>query len=289
MTLNSNPQRHCTSIRLSNQRNRKNVQILGIWRILPPGLEPALHFTLASICPKSHGQTKIIPDSADFSNLFERIPSPSCSIKVRRTFHPKNRTSILSSASTDIPADDLFLIARINQGDDDAFAILYQRHREWVFRMACRICGCEHMAQDVMQEVFRYFLGKFPGFELRCQLRTFLYPAIRNLSLNALRGSRRYVGGDPAAAVIDQLAAPEHSPSGQDDLLQIIAGLSADHREILLLRFVDGMTLPEISELISIPLGTAKSRLHHALAALRAYPNLQNPSARVNDSPTPSA
>jgi len=186
-------------------------------------------------------------------------------------------------------ADDAELVKRINSGDPDAFDILYHRHRDWVFRMACRICGCEHLAQDVLQEVFRYFLGKFPGFELRCQLRTFLYPAVRNNALTALRGQRRFVGGEPAAVLIGQLEAPGHTPSGHDDILDIIAKLGGDHREILLMRFVDGMTLPEISGLTGIPLGTAKSRLHHALASLRSDPEIHNPAARVNDSsPNPA-
>lgn len=47
-----------------------------------------------------------------------------------------------------------------------AVLILYPRHREWIFSMSCRVCGCEHRAQDVMHEVLRYFL----------------YPAVRNLS-----------------------------------------------------------------------------------------------------------
>lgn len=183
------------------------------------------------------------------------------------------------------PANDQELIAGMNAGDEQAFEQLYHRHREWAFRMACRICGSEHLAQDVVQEVFRYFLGKFPGFELRCELRTFLYPAIRNLALAALRGSRRFVGGESGAAVIDQLAATVGEPPGNQDLQQIIASLSPDHREILLLRFVDGMTLPEISTLVGIPLGTAKSRLHHALAALRSDPKIKRFEIPVNDSP----
>lgn len=180
--------------------------------------------------------------------------------------------------------EDAALVIRINQGDYGAFEILYHRHREWVFRMACRLCGCEHLAQDVLQEVFRYLLGKFPDFELRCQLRTFLYPAIRNLSLSSLRGQRRYVGGESGSAVIAQLTAPAAEANSDQDLQQIVAGLSADHREILLLRFVDGMTLPEISALTGIPLGTAKSRLHHALATLRADPKIQRLGIPLNDS-----
>lgn len=189
-----------------------------------------------------------------------------------------------SQYPSDEPADQE-LIAGINSGDNQAFEQLYHRHREWVFRMACRICGSEHHAQDVMQEVFRYFLGKFPGFALRCELRTFLYPAIRNLSLASLRESRRFVGGESGAALIGQLAAPADDPCGNHDLHQIISSLSPDHREILLLRFVDGMTLPEIATLTGIPLGTAKSRLHHALATLRSDQKRKNPAAPVNDLP----
>lgn len=171
----------------------------------------------------------------------------------------------------------------MNKGDMSAFEKLYPRHRDWVFRMACRITGSEHTAQDILQEVFRYFLGKFPGFELRCELRTFLYPAVRNLSIASQRANHRYLGGETGAAALDQLAAPGKGPATHHDLHQIIAKLSTDHREILLLRFVDGMTLPEIATLTGIPLGTAKSRLHHALATLRSDPKIQNLGKTVND------
>ncbi len=170
--------------------------------------------------------------------------------------------------------DDPALILRINEGDGDAFDILYHRHRDWVFRMACRLTGAPHLADDVMQEVFCYFLGKFPGFDLRCGLRTFFYPVVRNLSLNAVKKARRYDGGPEAVTHLENLTAPEQTTDDDGGIREIIAGLSADHREILLLRFVDGMTLPEIAELIAIPLGTAKSRLHHALGALRGHPTI---------------
>lgn len=179
---------------------------------------------------------------------------------------------------------DQQLILAINSGDDAAFEQIYHRHREWAFRMASRICGCEHHAQDVVQDVFRYFISKFPGFELRCELRTFLYPAIRNLSLSTLRGSRRLIGGDAEAAVLDQLSAPVDRYTGTDELQHLITSLSPDHREILLLRFVDGMTLPEISTLTGIPLGTAKSRLHHALTTLRNNTKIEKFAGTVNES-----
>lgn len=172
--------------------------------------------------------------------------------------------------------DDPALIHRINEGDGEAFEILYHRHRDWVFRMACRLTNSPHLADDVMQEVFCYFLGKIPGFELRCELRTFFYPVVRNLSLNAVKKARRYDGGPDATIHLDQLINPERSGEGDDVIHEIVANLSPDHREVLLLRFVDGMTLPEIAELTGIPLGTAKSRLHHALGSLRNHPSIQD-------------
>lgn len=175
---------------------------------------------------------------------------------------------------------DQELIARINVGDLDAFGKLYQRHRDWVFSSASRICGDSHLAEDVAQEVFRYFLGKFPGFELRCKLQTFLYPAIRNLSLSSLRGQRRFVGGDAAEGVMNQVGGEQ---PGNHDLHRLLEGLSANHREILLMRFVDGMTLPEIAEVTGIPLGTAKSRLHKAICILRGVLETENSHLPMND------
>ena len=65
----------------------------------------------------------------------------------------------------------------------------------------------------------------------------------------------------------------------QDCLSKVITlkkdGLSMEHKEVLLMRFVDGMTLPEIAEITSVPLGTIKSRLHHALAILRKNPKIR--------------
>jgi RNA polymerase sigma-70 factor (ECF subfamily) len=179
---------------------------------------------------------------------------------------------------------DQELVARMNLSDERAFEALYENHREWVLRMAWRITDSQQLAEDVSQEVFRYFLNKFPGFELRCQLRTFLYPVVRNLSLTSLKGQKRFVGGETGAAFIDQLATTAGQGSEHHDFHQIISGLSPDHREILMLRFVDGMTLPEIAVLTDIPLGTAKSRLHHALAALRSDPQLKNLANTLNES-----
>ncbi|HEY2329127.1 MAG TPA: sigma factor, partial [Verrucomicrobiae bacterium] len=78
---------------------------------------------------------------------------------------------------------DLELIAAINGGDTSAFEVLYLRYRDWVTGLAHRFTEDNDLALDVLQETFLYFLKKFPGFVLTAQLKTFLYPVVKNLSI----------------------------------------------------------------------------------------------------------
>ncbi len=180
---------------------------------------------------------------------------------------------MLSASSAD-PRSDVDLIAAINGGDDGAFEALYYRYRDWAAALALRFTGDHALALDVLQEAFMYVLGKFPGFALTCQFKTFLYPAIRNLSLAAKQKAERNQGDDSALAEVPSpthLEAP-NTESARDELSAVLATLSETHRETLLLRFVDGLSLGEIAIATETPLGTVKSRLHHALEILRRDP-----------------
>jgi RNA polymerase sigma-70 factor (ECF subfamily) len=169
------------------------------------------------------------------------------------------------------PRTDAQLIAAINAGDAAAFEVLYFRHRDWVVTLACRFTGSEDLALDVMQETFIYFLKKFPGFRLTANLKTFLYPAVKNLSIGARRKSQRYQSGEAEQTFLANLPSETATPE-TGDLAVVLTNLSAEHREVLLLRFVDGLSLAEISGAMGIPLGTVKSRLHNALETLRRDP-----------------
>ena len=169
------------------------------------------------------------------------------------------------------PRNDQDLIAAITAGDTEAFAVLYRRHRDWVVGLAYRFTGDRDLALDVLQESFLYFLRKFPGFQLTCQLRSFLYPAVRNLAIAARRKAERCQSD---GTDLEDLPAPASADAssgatGRDELAAVMAGLSADHREVLLLRFVDGLSWNEIADAMDVPLGTVKSRLHNALDILR--------------------
>ena len=164
---------------------------------------------------------------------------------------------------------DQQLIAAINAGDATAFEVLYFRHRDWVVNLACRLTGNEDLALDVMQETFLYLLRKFPGFRLTANLKTFLYPAVKNLSIAARRKAGRYQSTEAEQQFLEQVPAANALPNQTTDLATALANLSAEHREVLLLRHVDALALAEIAEAVGIPLGTVKSRLHNALEFLR--------------------
>lgn len=162
---------------------------------------------------------------------------------------------------------DVELVAAANEGDVSGFEGLYHRYRDWVAGLAYRYTGDRELALDVVQETFLYLLKKFPGFRLTAGMKTFLYPAVKHLSISLQRKRRRMVSGEGAPEQVAAKAAPPDG--GRAALAEAVEGLPEGQREVLLMRFVDGMKLAEIAAALEIPLGTVKSRMHHALRALR--------------------
>jgi RNA polymerase sigma-70 factor, ECF subfamily len=161
------------------------------------------------------------------------------------------------------------LVAAVNRGEAGAFDVLYYRHRDWVVNLAFRFSGDRELALDVLQETFLYLAKKFPGFRLTARLQTFLYPAVRNLSLTARRKAERLQSDESALAELEAPPPGADAAGGREQLAAVLESLSEQHREVLLLRFVDGLSLNEIAAAMDIPLGTVKSRLHNALDTLR--------------------
>jgi RNA polymerase sigma-70 factor (ECF subfamily) len=163
---------------------------------------------------------------------------------------------------------DRELIEAARGGDEEAFERLYLRYREYVLIIASRY-GVTAAALDVLQETFLYFFRKLPEFELRARFSTFLYPVVKNLSLKKKAEASRVVGYENGGIDIGSLPSREGTEDPGARLLELVVSLPEEQKETLLLRFADGMTLGEIAAALDIPLGTVKSRLHNALAALR--------------------
>jgi len=175
-------------------------------------------------------------------------------------------------------------------------------------RIALRFTGDHEAAADAVQEAFIYLMKKITGrggLVLTAKLTTYLYPIIKNVSLTVKRKNSRpglrlsqADGPDPAVpAVPDRTAESVEGAS----LSVIVRTLPEHQQEVLILRFVDDMSMEEIASALSIPVGTVKSRLHLAIKSLRESPDLgkffdlgsmndaQNPPASMlpNQKPNP--
>ncbi|XAM01379.1 RNA polymerase sigma factor [Phycisphaeraceae bacterium D3-23] len=179
------------------------------------------------------------------------------------------------------PRDDQQLVAAINRGDADAFESLYYRHQEYALKLAMRFCGERSLALDAVQDSFIYVYKKFPGFTLTAKFTTFLYPVVKHNALTAKKKARRTQGqptgdgGDPLDRRADTRApdpARDHADAPGHGVAQLVASLPEAQREVLMLRFVDGLALDEIAQALDIPLGTVKTRIHHAVRKLRDDP-----------------
>jgi len=160
------------------------------------------------------------------------------------------------------------LIKSANQGDAEAFETLYYRYRDWVYHLAWRFTGNEDEALDVLQETFTYLLKKLPNLRLTARMTTFLYPVVKHLSVAISRKNRRYISGDETLSELPAPVPKEAHGLGAA-LGTVLAVLPDEQREVLLMRFVDGMSLEEITAALNIPASTTKSRLYRALQTLR--------------------
>ena len=172
------------------------------------------------------------------------------------------------------------LIDLCNTGDRssaiDAFEVLYARHKNYVLRVAYRYVRDADLALDALQETFSYLLRKLPpageGVTLNSKLQTLLYVAAKNAAISLLRKASH--SGSAGEVDPDELPAPGYRDAGE--LADLLRGLSPGQREIITLRFVDDHNLQDIAEILDIPLGTVKSRLHQAIQAMRKSPYVKD-------------
>lgn len=172
---------------------------------------------------------------------------------------------------------DIELIDICNTGDagsaEAAFGTLYDRHKNFVIRVAVGIVGDNAIALDTLQETFTWLLRQFPpegdGLTLTAKLTTLLYPVSKNFAISEWRrGKALATDADP-----DELEAPGIDTA--NDVQRVLRELSFEQREVAMLRFVHGMSLAEVAEALEIPPGTVKSRLHKAVLQLRNSPKLK--------------
>jgi RNA polymerase sigma-70 factor (ECF subfamily) len=175
--------------------------------------------------------------------------------------------------------DERALLTRIAQGDQEALKCLYAAYRSrlwsYLWRQLDRDTNwTEELVQDVLLAVWRS-AGSYRG---EAQVATWLFRIAHNLAANARRARARRIQPEPLEDADD---GQEQSDAGlshlpEDRILDRLAltealdQLSPRHREVLHLAFYQGFAPSEIAGILSVPVGTVKSRLSYARRALQA-------------------
>jgi RNA polymerase sigma-70 factor, ECF subfamily len=166
------------------------------------------------------------------------------------------------------------LIKRTLDGDLPAFEELVERHRGIVFRTAARIVGPDD-AEDVSQDAFLRAFHRLDQYRAQASFRTWLLQIVQNAALNTLARARRRpaepVADAPETADRDPVRQPaaqlEHREQ-RERLERKLSAVRQEYRSLLVLRDLEGLSYAEVADVLDIPLGSVKGRLHRARGEL---------------------
>lgn len=168
--------------------------------------------------------------------------------------------------------DDAELVRRAQQGSAPAFEALYDRHVAGVARALASFAGPDRdLLDDLVQDVFLRVVRGLASYEPTHAFRHWLYTVALNVGRNHARGKDRIVPIDPADLEMTS-SKPAEVQSDEATwrmLVQRVARLPEALREVVSLRVGSDMAYGEIAELLGIPEGTARRRMHTAVQLLR--------------------
>ena len=185
---------------------------------------------------------------------------------------PHQDVGAASTVSQDAACDDAWLLRRIGQGDEDAMAVFYREHGRVVFAQVLLVVGERVLAEEIVQDAMLAVWRGAGSFRGESSVRSWVIAIARRQTRDRLRGSRLRVVDD--AFLADQPGSgpgPEVTALDRAELADVrgaIRELTPAHREVLGLAFGSGLSLPEVAGVLEIPVGTVKSRLTAARAAL---------------------
>ena len=181
-------------------------------------------------------------------------------------------------------ASDSDIVRRVRAGESAAFEEVVARYGDDLFGIACSMVGNAADAEDVVQQALLGAYRRIGSFEGRSTLKTWLVSILMNQASKALR-SRRVrralsldatgadgtadAGAAAAASAAVSTASTTTSTDTRLDLVGMLASLSPDHREVIVLRELQRLSYDEIAAALKIPRGTVESRIFRARRDLR--------------------
>lgn len=196
---------------------------------------------------------------------------------------PSNPQSPVSGSDSQAHSDEQ-LVLLYRQGQDWAFPQLMERYQQELFHFLIRFTGSRAAAEDMFQEAFLQVHLSADTFDVQKRFKPWLFTIAANKARDYLRRNNRRktvplsapISGnlsDPGQSFTDLLQADLELPledlqrqETQDMVKEVVAELPDHLREILILAYFNQFPYKEIAEVLNIPLGTVKSRLHSAVA-----------------------
>lgn len=175
--------------------------------------------------------------------------------------------------------DDRLLIDACRAGKAEAFGILVQRYQDRLYPTLLRLTGRAEDASDLLQDAFLRAFEKLDRYQGESSFYTWIYRIAVNLALSERR--RRRVAVRVMAVLRSERPESAEDPGQSDPALPVeraerealiqhaLNQLSDDHRAVVVLKDLDGLRYEEIAEILRVPVGTVRSRLHRAREILR--------------------
>jgi RNA polymerase sigma-70 factor (ECF subfamily) len=179
-----------------------------------------------------------------------------------------------------VTADDNRLIADCRDGNTAAFGELVSRYQDRLFNSVLRLTDNAEDARDVVQEAFLHAYQSLHSFKGDALFFTWLYRIAVNTAISMKRKKRVVLRIQPAGEggnAIEPLDPsetnrPGHAIEMAEEERQVhdaLAKLSPEHRSVLVMKDMEGMKYEEMAEILGVPVGTIRSRLHRARLEIR--------------------
>ncbi len=174
-------------------------------------------------------------------------------------------------------SDDAQLIAETLKGHSAAFGKLVEKYQDRLYNTVVHLVGNAEDARDIVQEAFVQAFVKLDSFKGLSAFYTWIYRIAQNLAaglrrrqhlMGSIEQNREQFGMDPVDngnGPLDQVQQQERCGQVRRALKQ----LSLEHRTVLVLREIDGCSYETIAEILALPVGTVRSRIHRARMQLR--------------------
>ena len=169
--------------------------------------------------------------------------------------------------------DDSVFVARFMRGDATAFDSLFVKYQDYVYNIVFGIVGSQEEARDITQEVFLQVYRSLPKFRYGARFATWLYRIAANRGVDAARGSKRWrflpILDEPAFSLMpaDTDLQPEsvfERKIERETIQNVLMQCPVAHREALVLRYFQDLSIEEIAEVLGCSVTAAKVRLHRA-------------------------